>query len=259
VRVVPHPSRGGTHTSTRIDSSVPLDVLATAQPATDQTRSSRTSDRAMKSKNDQVKANESDGKMMSPQEDLIYQALETEIGGVDVYTTALECAQNPELRDEWEKYLDQTKNHVEIMRSVCTALGLDPDRETPGRKAVRTIGKALVEAMEGALKKGPSKASEILAAECVVLAETKDHANWSLIGKLVEQGSSKEKAALKSAHEEVEPEEDEHLYHTRGWARELWLDAMGLPAELPPPEEEEDVKSEEEAAEVKKRSFAKRE
>jgi hypothetical protein len=30
----------------------------------------------------------------------------------------------------------------------------------------------------------------------------------------------------------VEEEEDEHLYHTMGWTRELWIDSLGLPAVL---------------------------
>ena len=37
--------------------------------------------------------------------------------------------------------------------------------------------------------------------------------------------------------------EDEHLYHTTGWCRELWIQSLGLPAVLPPPEEEKDVKT----------------
>jgi hypothetical protein len=41
----------------------------------------------------------------------------------------------------------------------------------------------------------------------------------------------------------VEEEEDEHLYHTMGWARELWLESLGLPAVLPPPEEKKHTKS----------------
>ena len=41
----------------------------------------------------------------------------------------------------------------------------------------------------------------------------------------------------------VEDEEDEHLYHSKGWCRELWIASLGLPAVLPPPEEEKDVKS----------------
>ena len=39
-------------------------------------------------------------------------------------------------------------------------------------------------------------------------------------------------SALKEAYEQVEDEEDEHLYHTKGWCRELWLDFLGIDAEL---------------------------
>jgi len=28
-----------------------------------------------------------------------------------------------------------------------------------------------------------------------------------------------------------------------GWARELWIESLGMPAVLPPPEEEKNVKS----------------
>ncbi|HEU0050205.1 MAG TPA: hypothetical protein VFQ43_21630 [Nitrososphaera sp.] len=41
----------------------------------------------------------------------------------------------------------------------------------------------------------------------------------------------------------MEAEEDEHLYHTAGWARELWIQSLGLPAVIPPPEEEKEVKT----------------
>jgi hypothetical protein len=195
---------------------------------------------------------------LTPRNDLVYQALETEMGGVEIYTTALECVQNAELREEWEKYLDETQHHVEVVRNLCTQLGLDPDRSTPGREVVRTIGKSLVKAMQLAMGAGDPKAAELVAGECVTLAETKDHANWVLIGKLAENADGKERAALQAAYDEVEDEEDEHLYHSAGWTRELWLDALGLPAKLPPPEEEEDVHSEEEAAQVKKDSDTRR-
>ena len=86
----------------------------------------------------------------------------------------------------------------------------------------------------------------------MVQAETKDHMNWELIGVASESLTGAEREVLKTAYEEVEDEEDEHLYHTTGWARELHLEALGLEAELPPPEEEEDVKTEIEAAQTRK-------
>lgn len=184
--------------------------------------------------------------------DLLYQALETEKGGVQVYSTALRCAVNTDLRDEWNKYLEQTKSHVQILSEILKALDLDPDVETPGRKVVRYIGTSLVKAMEMALRSTDPKSAQIVAAECVVLAETKDHLNWELIGELAKNTSDDASTLLKPAYEQVEQEEDEHLYHTTGWTRELWIQALGMPAVLPPPEEEQDVDTAIEAAQAKK-------
>lgn len=175
--------------------------------------------------------------------ELLYQSLETEMGGVKVYRTAIRCAQNPDLKEEWEKYLEETENHEKIVLGLLDTLGLDPKTETPGRQVVRHKGAALVAAMEMALEAGDPAAAEIVAAECVVDAETKDHHNWELIGKVAEKMKGAEGKALKEAYEEVEDEEDEHLYHTTGWARELWFQSLGMPAVLPPPEEEKDVKT----------------
>jgi len=184
--------------------------------------------------------------------DLLYQALETEKGGVQVYVTALRCAVNKDLRDEWNKYLEQTKNHVQILSDVMNALELDPDAETPGRKVVRYIGTSLVKAMEMALRSTDPQSAQIVAAECVVFAETKDHLNWELLGELAKNADEAEAALIMPAYQQVEEEEDEHLYHTQGWTRELWIEALGMPAVLPPPEEERDVTTAEDAAKAKK-------
>jgi len=182
--------------------------------------------------------------------DLLYQALETEKGGVQIYSTALRCALNKDLKEEWNKYLDQTKNHVQVLTEILKVLGVDPDAETPGRKVVRYLGTSLVKTMELALRCADPNATQVVAAECVTLAETKDHLNWELIGELVKQNG--DAALLKPAYEQIEDEEDEHLYHTTGWTRELWIQALGMPAVLPPPEEVKKVETAIEAAQAKK-------
>ena len=187
--------------------------------------------------------NGDDKKLKAQLHELLYEALETEQGGVQVYRTAIRCAINSELREEWTEYLEQTENHERIVRQLLETMGLDPDAETPGRKVVRHTGESLVQAMELALDVGKYAAAQIVAAECVVLAETKDHLNWELIGELAKKIKGDEAQALKEAYEEVEEEEDEHLYHSAGWARELWIESLGLPAVLPPPEEKKDVKT----------------
>src|SRR6185295_5514246 len=108
---------------------------------------------------------------------LLYEALETEKGGVLVYETALRCAINADLIKEWKKYLEQTRNHVTVVIGVLKKLGLNPDQETPGRTVVRHSGQSLVKTMEIALAAGKPQAAQIVAAECVVQAETKDHLN----------------------------------------------------------------------------------
>jgi rubrerythrin len=183
--------------------------------------------------------------------ELLCQALETEIGGIQVYEHAVRCALNADLKREWREYLEQTRNHERILRDVFQALKLDPEQETPGRKVVRHQGKSLVQAMLLALKDGTPDAAQLVATECVVLAETKDHQNWELIGEVAKAAKSDMARVLTEAYEQVEDEEDEHLYHTAGWSRELWLESLGLPAVLPPPEEQKDVKTQAEAARAK--------
>lgn len=175
--------------------------------------------------------------------ELVYQALETEMGGVEIYRMALKCAVNDDLREEWEEYLGQTEVHVEKLQGVCSAMGLDPSRDTPGRQVVRHIGKSLVKAMALSLGSGPPRAAELVAAECVTLAETKDHMNWELLGMVAKKLTGDGKQELTEAYDSIEEEEDEHLYHTAGWGRELWIQSLGLPAVIPPPEEKKKVKT----------------
>lgn len=170
-------------------------------------------------------------------EELLYQALQTEQGGVKIYQTAIRCAVNDDLRKEWQEYLQQTKQHVKVVENLFAELGMDTTAISPGRKVVEHIGNSLVQAMEMALASGDAGAAELVATECVCLAETKDHANWELIGHVAKHSNGAEAKALKAAFEEVEQDEDHHLYHTQGWSRELWIEALGFPAVLPPPEE----------------------
>lgn len=174
--------------------------------------------------------------------ELLYEALETEKGGQEIYAAAIECARNAELKEEWQKYLDETVNHERILLDTFDKIGLDPSVETPGREVVRHLGESLVTAMQIAQESGgDAAAAEVVAAQCVVLAETKDHANWELIGKVAETAKGSLATALKEAFDLVEEQEDEHLYHTRGWSRELWIASLGMPAVLPPPEESKRV------------------
>jgi rubrerythrin len=175
--------------------------------------------------------------------ELLLQSLEHERGGVQIYQTALKCAVNDDLKEEWEKYLEQTERHVQVLQDVFSQMQLDAEEQSPGRKIVHDMGASLVAAMEAALGAGDKGAAQIVACECVTLAETKDHLDWELIGEASKKLAGAEAKALKAAYDEVEDQEDEHLYHTRGWTRELWMQALGMKAVLPPPEERKHVKT----------------
>ncbi len=176
-------------------------------------------------------------------EELVLQSLEHEMGGVEVYTSAIACAVNEDLKEEWQGYLAETRTHVTALQGICQALGIDAKRETPGRDVVRGLGRALIEAMKKAKAAGEPAAAELVACECVVIAETKDHLDWELLGKCAEHLDGAKARALQAAYDEIEDQEDEHLYHTKGWCRELWIQSLGLKAVLPPPEERKHVKT----------------
>jgi len=175
--------------------------------------------------------------------ELLYQALETERGGIKIYTTALKAAVNPDLKKEWGEYLDETRTHEKVLTGVFEELGLDTETKTPGRDVVAHLGASLVKAIEMALAAGDAAGAQLVAGECVVLAETKDHQNWELIGHVAKNASGDMPKVLKKAFDAVEKDEDHHLYHTTGWTRELWIESLGFPAVLPPPEEVKDVET----------------
>ena len=177
-------------------------------------------------------------------DELLLQALETEVTGAKVYETALKCVTNKGLREEWGKYLAETKHHIQVVERLFGQLGLDPKASSPGRKAIHDITASLIAEMEKALGAGPNEAAQLLAAECVSQAELKDHLNWELIGEVAKNSQGERGEALTAAYQEVEDEEDEHFYHTVGWTRELWIEALGLQAVLPPPEERRNVRTE---------------
>lgn len=175
--------------------------------------------------------------------ELLLQALETERGGILVYTAAIKAARNKDLKKEFQEYLDQTRHHAEVLTGVFAQLKIDTEEQSPGRAVVAHNGAALVQAIEMALANAEPTAAELVACECVVLAETKDHSNWELIGRVAEEASDKVAEVLKAAYDEVEEDEDHHLYHTKGWCRELWIQSLGMAAVLPPPEEVKKVET----------------
>jgi hypothetical protein len=175
--------------------------------------------------------------------ELLCQAMETELGGEQIYLAAVKAAANQQVKEEWQKYLEETKTHQTVLAGVFETADLDIDMDTPGRAILREKATGLVHAINTARETMPAVGAQLVAAECIVEAESKDHQNWVLIGILAESATGALKTALQDAYDEVYEQEGEHLFHTMGWARELWLESLGVPAAIPPPEEEKHTKT----------------
>lgn len=165
--------------------------------------------------------------------ELVLQSLEHERCGVKLYQAALECARLPELQDEWQEYLTQTRSHVAALEDVCKALGIDAAERTPGRAVAHHLGSALILAIKMARSAKDPQTAQLIAAECIVLSETKGHLDWDLLSQCADQLPLEQARVLRTACAQIEAHEDAQLYHTKAWCRELWSESLGLYAAPP--------------------------
>jgi rubrerythrin len=147
--------------------------------------------------------------------DKLSEFLMVEQGGLELYRVAAARSKTPRLKAKYEEFGRQTAHHREVLVKLITQLGGDPNYVSPAArlaqyKASKLLGASLQ--VDG-LSEAEIEANDL---ENLLLAETKDHADWHLLGQLAQQASGSLKEALQAAVEEVEEQEDEHLE----WARE---------------------------------------
>jgi hypothetical protein len=124
--------------------------------------------------------------MLQPStDDLLLQALETEIGAVHLYTAVLGCAVDPSVKEAWRECLSVNRRRVATIEAVCRRCSIDCDARTPGCAIVKCIGEGLLDAVGMARRSGNREHAESVASECVQFA--KDHLNWEVIGELADQ------------------------------------------------------------------------
>jgi rubrerythrin len=168
--------------------------------------------------------------------DKLSEFLMVEQCGWQLYRVMADRTGDPELKNRYEEFGRETDRHRTILTGLIRDLGGDPDYVSPTARLAQAKSEAL---LASALAAGPLSDAERKAndLENVLLAETKDHADWELLGQLAEQlPNGKTKTAIEAAVAEVEPQEDEHL----GWAQTK-LATLGLQAimgETSPPDPE---------------------
>jgi rubrerythrin len=147
--------------------------------------------------------------------DKLSEFLMVEQGGLQLYTTVAARSKTPKLRAKYQEFGRETAHHREVLVKLITSLGGDPDYVSPSARMVQFKASKLLEsamAIDG-LSQAEIECGDL---ESVLLAETKDHADWHVLSLLAEQASGDLRKALQAAVAEVESDEDKHLE----WARE---------------------------------------
>src|SRR5262245_10353100 len=97
-------------------------------------------------------------------EEPLRQAYEVELGGAAIYEAARKGVEDEELREEWDRHLERTRERAGIVRELLEELDLDPATETPARLAVRQLGQSFMGTMKLALASGAPGAAQLVAA-----------------------------------------------------------------------------------------------
>jgi rubrerythrin len=147
--------------------------------------------------------------------DKLSEFLAVERGGISLYEQAVRIVKDPDVSGKFAEFLDQTRKHETILLRVMSALGIDPQYVSSAARIAEQKAHALLNTMRSS-DGLPPPALELNAIENIILAETKDHADWELLGKIARQADDNRlRDVLKPAVAEVEPEEDEHLNWTK--------------------------------------------
>jgi len=154
--------------------------------------------------------------------DKLSEFLMVEQGGYQLYTVVEARCTNPDLKTKYTEFLAQTGHHREVLVRLIEQLGGDPNYISPTARVAQFKATQLLESslVVDGLSQPEVEANDL---ENVLLAETRDHANWHLLQQLTSQLPGEQGQALQAAVDAVEDQEDEHL----SWARET-LSSLSL-------------------------------
>jgi hypothetical protein len=148
--------------------------------------------------------------------DLLSEILTVEQGGLERHRVAAARCTDAALAQRYAAFGEETARHRELLVRLIGRLGGDPAYVSPTARLAQARAAALVQAALAADGLSPPEL-EAADLESVLLAETKDHADWHLLQLLAAQADDPAvRAALEETVPAVEAEEDEHL----SWARD---------------------------------------
>jgi rubrerythrin len=159
--------------------------------------------------------------------DLLSDMLAHERCGAQLYRSVADRTNNPVLKQRYKHFDKETTDHVETLEGLIAELGGDPGYISPAARATEKAGISLLESTFLLAGSVDLMTQELVMLDAVLLAEAKDHANWScLAGMIDDLPAGDVRDAFQGAIDEVEVQEDEHLR----WAQDMRCRMISLQA-----------------------------
>ena len=150
--------------------------------------------------------------------DLLSDMTAHERGGAALYRSMAGRTHNPVLEQRYTHFGNQTVEHVDVLETLVARLGGDPGYVSPAARATEKAGLMLVESTFLLGGSVDLMTQELVMLDAVLLAEAKDHANWSGLSQLVPEFPEGDvRDAVQETVDQVEPEKDKHL----DWAQNM--------------------------------------
>lgn len=144
--------------------------------------------------------------------DLLSDMLAHERCGLHLYRSVAGRTQAPALKRGYEQRGSETREHIEILETLIAGLGGQPTYVSPSARATTKVGSSIPEAtflLRGSIDPA---AVELVMLDAVLMAETRDRANWDGLAALAEDlTDSAVRERIRLATNRVADEEDEHV------------------------------------------------
>jgi ferritin-like metal-binding protein YciE len=164
--------------------------------------------------------------------DLLSDMLAHERCGAQLYRSVAQRTNNPVLEERYKHFGEETVEHVAALERLITELAGDRTYVSAAASATEKAGTALLESTFLVAGSVDLMTLELVMLDAVLLAEAKDHANWSCLAAMVEDlPGGQVRDALDAAVDEIEVQEDEHLR----WAQDTRCRMISLQATSSPP------------------------
>ena len=116
--------------------------------------------------------------------DLLSDCLAHERCGVHLYRSVAGRTADAELRDRYEHFGAETRDHVERLEQLIAAADGDPQYVSAAARATEKAAAGLLESTYLLSGSVDPMTAELVMLEAVMLAEAKDHSNWELLAQL---------------------------------------------------------------------------